>query len=292
MSEWMRVKRSSLQSVADKIKSKAGTEEKMVFPQGWEDTVDAIPSGGGSAVDTVGMLLSDTLEELISENCTKATRYVCRDKLSLKKIDLPNVTHVYYEAFYGCLNVNEVNLRNVTWLEAGSTVTGGHFASLGRDAEKPFKLILSKLPAFGMTGNNIFSNCGATLLSLSRITTISRSIFNNMVNLKIIDLGSLNSIYTKLFVGDTQLDVIILRNSNGCALSNVDALNTSTPFASDGAGGTIICPQALIDSDYYRTATNWSTLNIKEILPLEGSIYEDLDWADNFDLSTLEGEVI
>lgn len=239
--------------------------------------------------DTVGLLLSNTLEELVSKDCTKVTRYVCRDKTSIKKIDLPNATHIYYEAFYGCLNVSDVNLPSVTYLENGSTVVGNHFSSLGKNAEKPFKFVMNNLLTIGVTPH-VFNSCGATILSLSRIVSISRGIFNNMTNLKIIDLGSLNSIASSAFANDTLLDTVILRNTKGCALSNANALNTNTPFASNGLGGTIICPQALIDSDFYRNATNWTTLNIKEILPLERSIYEDLDWVDSFDLSTLESE--
>ena len=54
------------------------------------------------------------------------------------------------------------------------------------------------------------------------------------------------------------LNKIILRNSNAVVtLNNVGDLG-ATPFASNGTGGTLYVPSALISS--YQTATNWSTI--------------------------------
>ena len=42
------VQKESLESVADSIRAKAGSSEKLVFPDGWKAAVDGITGGGGS----------------------------------------------------------------------------------------------------------------------------------------------------------------------------------------------------------------------------------------------------
>ena len=79
------------------------------------------------------------------------------------------------------------------------------------------------------------------------------------------------------------LTKIILRNSNAVVtLNNVGDLGV-TPFASNGAGGTLYVPSALIAS--YQSATNWSTIlgyANNSIEAIEGSAYEDTDWWVNY----------
>ena len=42
------VQKESLEIVADSIRAKAGTTEKLEFPYGWKAAVDGIKGGGGS----------------------------------------------------------------------------------------------------------------------------------------------------------------------------------------------------------------------------------------------------
>ena len=67
---------------------------------------------------------------------------------------------------------------------------------------------------------------------------------------------------------------IIRRTSQVYPLNNTNNFDSS-PFASNGTGGTLYVPQALITA--YQEATNWSIILAYEnnqILPIEGSIYE------------------
>ena len=68
---------------------------------------------------------------------------------------------------------------------------------------------------------------------------------------------------------------LVLRKSDAvCTLGNLNNFGSS-PFASNGTGGTLYCPQNLISQ--YQSATNWSTILSypnNQILPIEGSEYE------------------
>lgn len=46
--EYYVVSKSSLKGIADKIRTKGGTSADLEYPDGFEDAVDAIPSGGGT----------------------------------------------------------------------------------------------------------------------------------------------------------------------------------------------------------------------------------------------------
>lgn len=74
---------------------------------------------------------------------------------------------------------------------------------------------------------------------------------------------------------NTNLTKIILRKTDSVAtLTNIGSLQ-NTPFYTDGTGGTVYVPSALISS--YQTASNWSTLyqaGTCSFEALEGSIYE------------------
>jgi len=74
----------------------------------------------------------------------------------------------------------------------------------------------------------------------------------------------------------SKLSTLILRQETKVAgLSNINSFGY-TPFASDGSGGTLYVPSALISS--YQSATNWSTIlgyANNQILPIEGSQYEN-----------------
>lgn len=101
--------------------------------------------------------------------------------------------------------------------------------------------------------------------------TLSQS--NNCPKLRVADMLT-DKIPNSNFNNDTLFNTLILRSSTPTALNNINAFR-GTPFASDGTGGTLYVPNALIAA--YQTATNWSTIlgyANNQILPIEGSIYE------------------
>lgn len=80
-------------------------------------------------------------------------------------------------------------------------------------------------------------------------------------------------------------EVDIPKNGGGTAKFYDTASANSTQFASNGTGGTLYVPQALISS--YQSATNWSTIlgyANNSIQAIEGSQYENY-YADGTPMS-------
>ena len=125
-------------------------------------------------------------------------------------------------------------------------------------------------------GASAFRQCRKlTEIHLPSLTTISGiQHFYIASELQIIDLGLASSIPNGDFQ-NSKLNTLILRKTSAItALANINAFN-STPFASNGTGGTLYVPSDLIAS--YEAATNWSTIlgySNNSIQAIEGSIYE------------------
>lgn len=133
--------------------------------------------------------------------------------------------------------------------------------------------------------NWALSSIGAVALAFPNLITTA-IILNGNKKTQIIDFGPS---YKKLTASTTQnanaLHTIILRSPTlvECANTN-NAIGNS--FASDGTGGTLYVPSALIST--YQSATNWSTIlsyTNNSIQAIEGSIYET-QYADGTPISS------
>jgi len=166
--------------------------------------------------------------------------------------------------FMRCANITSVFAPNLTNIRSQT------FAECSGITSISFPELISA------QGSQHFSRCSnLTNVYLPKMETFGDNFFQVCTNLEILDLPSATSInYVRFLYGCSKLKTLILRYPNNVVPISNDAL-TSTPFASDGTGGTIYVPQALIPS--YQSATNWSTILESEnnqILPIEGSIYE------------------
>lgn len=79
------VDETSLASVADAIRERAGTTDALAFPDGFVSAVENIP-------DLLAAKLNDTLTEYESEMVTKVGNYGLAHSKTLKRVILPNVT--------------------------------------------------------------------------------------------------------------------------------------------------------------------------------------------------------
>ena len=79
------VDETSLSSVADAIRERAGTTDALAFPEGFVSAVEDIP-------DLLAAKLNDTLTEYASERVTKVGNYGLAHSKTLKRVILPNVT--------------------------------------------------------------------------------------------------------------------------------------------------------------------------------------------------------
>lgn len=115
-----------------------------------------------------------------------------------------------------------------------------------------------------------------TSVRLPNLTTINIGYtFYQCMDTALIDIGSANQIINYMFQQCSALKTLIIRRSSVCELKAINNFN-STPFASNGTGGTLYVPRNLIAS--YQAATNWSTIlgyTNNSIVALEGSSYEN-----------------
>ena len=131
-------------------------------------------------------------------------------------------------------------------------------------------------PSVTSIGTYAFYNCSKlTSVDFPALTSIGTYAFFYCSELTSVDFPALTSIGSYAFHYCSKLTTIILRSQTLCTLSNTSAF-TGSPFASNGTGGTVYVPQALIEQ--YQTATNWSTLYASgkcNFVAIEGSEYDD-----------------
>lgn len=122
---------------------------------------------------------------------------------------------------------------------------------------------------------------------LTKCKELGGATFRECPKFKALDIYGATNKYlnNQCCMSDTLFDTFIIRNSIGVSPLNNANFFQSTPFASDGTGGTLYVPQALISS--YQSATNWSTIlgyANNQIKAIEGSIYET-QYADGTPIS-------
>lgn len=200
----------------------------------------------------------------------------------LEEIELNNLQIVNVGVtFSNNKKVKNISMRNLKHINSDNT-----FSYLGRDVLDRFKIVLPKLNSTGFVAP-LFNYIGATILSLPRFTSLgdNRNFASYCPNLQIVDFGYTNSIGN--FSYSDKFDTLILRKETVVPLAGVERF-TQTCFASNGTGGKCYVPQSLIND--YKVATNWSSINVT-FLPIEGTIYEDLDWADKEEfMITVDGK--
>ncbi len=191
--------------------------------------------------------------------------YTFAECKSLVSVSAPNATRMYWsysKPFANCTALKTVEMPNMT-LISRSCFTGCT------------ALEEISLPALVELRDTAFSGC--TMLSsvnVPLLTGISGNAFASCTSLEFLDLPSVTTISAQGFQKSSKLNILVLRNETLVTLANVNAF-TNTPFATNGTGGTVYVPAALIEQ--YRQATNWSTLYAAgtcNFVAIEGSEYE------------------
>lgn len=221
------VNSADMTAVADAIRTKGGTFDALVFPDGFVNAVGAIEAGG---VDTLGSLLSGTLESYTNEDITKAIGHVFQRTTGIKHISLPNLKSTNWFTFQYCTTLETVYIPKLANLQ------GSLF--LGCTALKEF---ITPVPGFHCDGNT-FEGCTSLTLVDAQYNGTETSNYWYY-------LGANN------FAGCSVLETLILRLKGvPYKLNNVNALS-NTPIA-NGAG-YIYVPSDLVDT--YKAETNWTT---------------------------------
>lgn len=153
-------------------------------------------------------------------------------------------------AFQNCRNLETLNTPNLAKLKSG------YYNSTTYAFQGCSKLKGVVFPNFGNNGIDSYN-------------------FQNCTALTYADFKNLQKIGGADVFTNTALNVLVIRKTDGVTtLQGTNNFNSS-PFASNGAGGTLYVPNALISS--YQSASNWSTIlgyANNSIQAIEGSYYE------------------
>ena len=232
---------SDLTSVANAIRTKGGTSAQMAFPAGFVSAVQNIQTGI-TPTGTKQISITDngtTTEDVAAYANAEITVNVqgggggsdslvelCNGTLTTYESD--DVINISTGVFRSYPALTSIKIKNCVNL--GAYALGGtHIASI-------------VLPKY--TGQSNQGQC-----------------FNGCSMLTAADLGASTTSGVRIpggfFAAASALKTIVLRYSSLIALYGTNAFN-ATPFASNGTGGTLYVPSALISS--YQSATNWSTI--------------------------------
>ena len=182
--------------------------------------------GGGGSSDLVA-LLDGSIVSFTNSDVTELRKHALNSCNNLQSVSLSNCTKINESSLANCGNLVSVNLPNLT------TIGGTYAFSYCK------KLPVIVLPSLASdTNSNTFNECNL----------LEKADFGANCT------GIWNSVFNKC----TVLDTVILRKTDAVAkLNNTSSFNY-TPFASNGSGGTLYVPAALISS--YQSATNWITI--------------------------------
>ena len=247
---------ANLASVANAIRAKGGTAAQMAFPTGFVSAVQAIPTGTTP---------TGTKQISITQNGTTT-----EDVAAYANAEIT----VNVSGGINILNVNEPSGAFVSDYPGTNGIIK-RYALAGR-----IGITSIHLTAAQQLADYAVSYCDAlTVLVGEQLKAIAGyGAYSNTALVAIDALGG-NGTYERLYNNAlsrcSALKTLIIRESYCWTLGGTGTF-TSTPFASNGTGGTLYVPQAMIST--YQTDATWSTIlsyTNNQILPIEGSQYEN-----------------
>lgn len=188
------VEDTSLVSVADAIRTKGGTTNQLVFPDGFVSAIEGIQSGGENyLVGVVDGSITNITADMLA-GCTKITEYAFYRHTKLKSIVIPEgVTSIETYAFYYCTGLTSMVIpegvtsmgTSVFWYCTGltSVVIPESLTSIPMSTFRNCSKLTSVVIPKGVTsiGNYAFDGCSSlATVEMKRVTppTISTKTFN------------------------------------------------------------------------------------------------------------------
>ena len=301
MSEYL-VQGASLAEVADAIREKSGTMDKMEFPGGFVSAVHSIQTGGSVEDSELPKLLNRTITGFNHGELVEIADYLLYGCKGLKNVNIPNVKKIGFSAFNGCpitiLNIDNVETINQnafyhTYSTNFADIILPKLVSMGESAFygcMPKTIDLPKLtivPRSAFQGSN--SNERTETLNIPSATSIGPYAFYRFNKIKKIDLPVIKTIGSYAFYFAASLVAVIIRNTDSvCSMSNKNAFDACYHFTGeinasynpDGlADGYFYVPSKFVDS--YKTATNWSIyanqIRALEDYTVDGTVIGELD---------------
>lgn len=228
---------SSLTSVANAIRSKAGTSDNLSFPEGFVSTISGISTGGGD----IDALIDGSITS-ITTSVTIIPDYGLYDRNMLTVLNAPNVEEV------GLAGLEKVGVYALDFPLL--TEAGNYAFRKNKHVNSVNFPLLGRLPNWG------FTDCspGLTNVYFPSVTYIGTECFRYCYYLARADFPNVTSISSDAFRNCLRLGALILRSESLCTAGNSYILGSS--LIANGTG-YIYVPNALIED--YKVATNWTT---------------------------------
>lgn len=220
-------------------------------------------TGGGGNDELFKAVMERSVTEFKAESITRVAPYIFYGYTTLKSVDFPNITQIGVNAFYNCTEITSFNAPKLTHIGNYGLYNVSNLANIN-------------FPVITRIDTQALRQCRKiTKAMFPKLTSLGTYALSRCNVLAVADLGLITTIQANCFAESYSLKTIILRKTDSITTLSATSAFTSTPFASNGSGGTVYVPQALIED--YKTATNWVTLynaGTCTFLPIEGSNYE------------------
>lgn len=224
------VKDTELTGIADAIRDKGSTTDKLVFPDGFSTAIENIPTGGGGEDNLEKLMKNELTSYKVPDGITTMPPiFAYVDASNLKTLSLNDVKGIETRAF--CY----ANLSGLTTLD----LSNKSLANYTFQAAK-----LNGLTALNLDGATILSNCFSyanfmklEVLDLSNATFVSsdgnfmNNSFDSLKTIKIqadrcgvIKMTTMNNLTTVELIGDT-ISNYCLSNCSMKSLETIDLSN-------------------------------------------------------------------
>lgn len=157
-----RVSGESLNAVADAIRSRAGTEDALVFPDGFVSAVEGIP-------DYLAQVLNKTITNYYSAEVTSTPAQVLRDQTSLVSITMPNCTILEYVILRGCTALKYVDCPSVWRVQQEAFA----LCSALEKVDLPMLRYISAKSFQNCTSLSVFIICKPEVITLNNVDAFS-----------------------------------------------------------------------------------------------------------------------
>ena len=299
---YRKVDDASLSSVADAIRSKGGTSETLVFPDGFVSAISAIQAGGGD--ELARSIVNKTITSYYDDEITSIGAYAFNSCSKLQGVNSQNVSKVGDYAFENCSALTDVNVGNTTSVGAGAfrnctsltrldlpnaTILNGYLAYNCSSLTELNMPSASSGKGYAIAGTKIEH------ISLPKFANPGSSVFRDAKYLRTVYMPSLVRVEQSIFMGCSALETVTFPKAThvgsqamyGCsALTYVDLPICKRIDSKGFYNCTALETLILRKSDDICTLANVNAFTGTKISSGDGYIYVPAAFVDSYKSAT------